>query len=66
VFCAISAVTCQGSIADIDGIYSTIGLYKNPYINSEYLKERDHLCNLFAGQKSILTITYKDDSQDVS
>ena len=55
----------SGSIADIDGTYSTIGLYENPYINSEHLKERDHLCNLFAGERSVLT-TYKDDSQDVS
>ena len=55
----------SGIIADMDGTYSKIGLYENPYINSEYLKERDLLRNLFAGERSILTITYKDDSQDV-
>lgn len=56
----------SGSIADINGICSTIGLYENPYDNSEYLKEKDHLCNLFACDRSILATTYKDDSQDVS
>jgi hypothetical protein len=56
----------SGSIADIDAIYSTIGLYENPYINSEYLKETDHLYNVFTVERSILVITYKDDSQDVS
>jgi hypothetical protein len=56
----------SGIIAHIDELYSTISLYENPYINSEYMMVRDHLCNLFAGERSILTITYTDDSQDVS
>ena len=33
----------SGSIADIDGTCSTVGLYKNLCINLEYLKKRVHL-----------------------